>query len=249
VHFLSTVQAVSGRRADNKAVLLIWLGVVALVIAVVWGITPSLLHKSVETEKPEETVLADTPIPAIQAQPTIASTPPVDSIDIEMSLPRGDPTLIEIANTSGVTIISVNLIPAYLDSNDWLKPDRRGVAGWYAQDGWSDHKPGFPGPSVIVGHVSWNGAPDVFINLKEVQVGDIITVSYSSGDAIMFEVKESDKRPKNLAVDTSTDFGKRTWTMQDSQATYLTVFTCDDDSTFTDGSYEGNWYVYAELVQ
>ncbi len=57
-------------------------------------------------------------------------------------------------------------------------------AGWYEPG----PSPGSDGPSVIAGHVTWNGAESVFFNLAKLKPGDTIDVTRKDGRTAVFTV-------------------------------------------------------------
>jgi sortase (surface protein transpeptidase) len=60
-------------------------------------------------------------------------------------------------------------------------PDR---AGWFSRGA----APGALGPSVIAGHVSWNGTPGVFHRLGTLRRGDRVAVTREDGTSAVFVV-------------------------------------------------------------
>lgn len=51
--------------------------------------------------------------------------------------------------------------------------------GWYK----GSPDPGVTGPSLLAGHVNWDGTPGAFAHLAELKPGDTITVTGSKGTA------------------------------------------------------------------
>lgn len=69
-------------------------------------------------------------------------------------------------------------------------PDR---AGWYTPG----PAPGEQGPSVIAGHVTWDGDRSVFFRLGELRRGDRIEVARADGRTARFEVQRVARYPKD----------------------------------------------------
>jgi sortase (surface protein transpeptidase) len=59
-----------------------------------------------------------------------------------------------------------------------------GDAGWYSRG----PTPGALGPAVIAGHVTWNGAPEVFYRLSAMRHGDQVSVTRKDGKTAVFTV-------------------------------------------------------------
>jgi sortase (surface protein transpeptidase) len=63
-------------------------------------------------------------------------------------------------------------------------PTNPADAGWYSQG----PTPGALGPAVIAGHVTWNGAREVFYRLGTLRRGDQVTVTREDGKTAVFTV-------------------------------------------------------------
>jgi hypothetical protein len=63
-------------------------------------------------------------------------------------------------------------------------PDDPAVAGWFSRG----PSPGALGPAVIAGHVTWNGAPEVFYRLGTMRRGDQVSVTREDGNTAIFTV-------------------------------------------------------------
>jgi len=63
-------------------------------------------------------------------------------------------------------------------------PHDPAVAGWFTRG----PTPGALGPAVIAGHVTWNGAPEVFYRLGTLRRGDQVTVARKDGKTAIFTV-------------------------------------------------------------
>lgn len=71
-------------------------------------------------------------------------------------------------------------------------PKNPDLAGWYEPG----PTPGFQGPAVIAGHVTWNGADAVFKKLKTMKAGDTIEVTREDGKTATFAVDRVEEHPK-----------------------------------------------------
>lgn len=144
------------------------------------------------------------------------------------------------------------LLAADLDPQqavDGILTARPGRAGWYAAAGWP--KPGAlsTNRSIIVGHVRWGGAPDVFARLSDVRTGDTVRVRYSGGGEARFRVTRGPVAVGKTVVTGEAD-GEYRWVWRsDDPQQVLSLFTCDLDSGLrADGHLKGNWIVQAVRV-
>jgi sortase (surface protein transpeptidase) len=113
-------------------------------------------------------------------------------------------------------------------------PTNYGQTGWYT----GRSAPGDPGPSVVVGHVDSLTGPAVFLRLRELAPGDLISITRSDGLIAWFRARETvlvekDKFP------TARVYGPR-------DEPVLRLITCGGDFDSSDRSYLGNLIVYAE---
>jgi len=93
----------------------------------------------------------------------------------------GPPTRVRIPKIG----VDSSLESLRLDRQNELEtPKDYARAGWYS-DGTA---PGDPGPAVIAGHVTWNGAPAVFHRLSSMRRGDQVTVIRKDGKTAVFTV-------------------------------------------------------------
>jgi hypothetical protein len=109
-------------------------------------------------------------------------------------------------------------------------------AGWFT----GAPTPGERGPAVIAGHVDWGGSPGVFAGLRDVLVGDEITVEREDGSIAVFRVVEVGQYPKD-AFPTAAVYG-------DLDHAGLRVITCGGDFDSAAHSYLDNTVVFADLV-
>ncbi len=108
-------------------------------------------------------------------------------------------------------------------------------AGWYT----GSPTPGELGPSVLAGHVSWNGTPGVFERLGELARGDEVSVVRDDGSTAVFTVERTRQYAKD-AFPTSTVYG-------DLDHAGLRLITCGGLDPDT-GLYDDNVVVFARLT-
>ncbi|WP_084078170.1 class F sortase [Demequina sp. NBRC 110057] len=115
-------------------------------------------------------------------------------------------------------------------------PEDTDLAGWFE----GGPRPGAIGPSVIAGHVSWNGDPSVFFRLTELVPGDLITVEQADGREVTFEVTRIEQHPKDafptVEVYSNTDDPE------------LRLITCGGDFDSSTGHFDDNIVVFARLA-
>ncbi|WP_328813188.1 class F sortase [Rhodococcus sp. NBC_00297] len=109
-------------------------------------------------------------------------------------------------------------------------------AGWYT----GSPIPGAMGPSVIAGHVAWDGAPGVFSRLGDLVPDDDVIVTLQDGTTSRFRVMEVDQYPK-AEFPTNTVYG-------DIDHPGLRLITCGGRFDSDAASYDDNIVVYADLI-
>ena len=169
--------------------------------------------------------------------PTANRTSPAPQSPPAPDHPQGDPKRVVVTSSGGRELVDARLVPSRLDDHGILAPPP-GVAGWYAEKGWPE--PGYPGASVLAGHINTRrNGPDTFARLPEVRPGDLVTVTYSSGDQVRFVVDRSAAVPKKQTPkdDTIWDAG--------NPRPLLRLITCDPTTPVKGGHYVGNWVVWA----
>lgn len=111
-----------------------------------------------------------------------------------------------------------------------------GLAAWYEKG----PRPGHLDPAVITAHVdSWLG-PDVFFDLKQLVPGDLVVVTYDSGDVVTFTVDSSEQLPK-VALPVAS-----IWPTTNDPL--LTLITCGGRFDRSARRYIDNVMVYATLT-
>ena len=125
--------------------------------------------------------------PPSAAQPTSQeSTAQADQTDLRdqtrgLVLPESEPMAVSIPSI-GVRSRLVKL--GLKDDGEMQTPADPAVAGWFT----GGPTPGALGPAVIAGHVTWNGAREVFYRLGSLRPGDEVTVSRKDGKTAIFTV-------------------------------------------------------------
>ncbi|WP_411081022.1 class F sortase [Streptomyces sp. cmx-18-6] len=109
-------------------------------------------------------------------------------------------------------------------------------AGWYRPG----VTPGAIGPSVIAGHVTWDGSPAVFFKLAELEPGDRIDVRRVDGRTAVFTVDRTAVHPKD-------DF-PTVEVYRNLDHAGLRLITCGGDYSPDDSRYADNVVVYASLT-
>lgn len=123
-----------------------------------------------------------------------------------------------------------------VDAQGQINPPE-GVVQWYNKS----VVPGAKGISVIAGHVEYNG-PDVFAELDQLDVGDIVTVDYADGSSRRFRVyAEEPVNKKTLQTD------RRVWGTSDKPI--LALITCDSASQVVGNHHTDNYVVWAAPVE
>lgn len=118
-----------------------------------------------------------------------------------------------------------------------LTPAPKTIA-WYA----GSVAPGKVGNSVVLAHVSYNGVPDKFHDLRNTKVGDNISVKTSTGKTLTFVVTTG---PTSIDKDDLTK-DQRVWGATKDKM--LVLATCDEDSGWEDSHHHNNnTVVWAKL--
>jgi len=103
-----------------------------------------------------------------------------DQID-GLVLPESDPLVVSIPKIG----VRSRLVPLGLDDKGAMEtPTDVRVAGWFS----GGPSPGALGPAVIAGHVTWNGAREVFFRLGSLRPGDQVSIARKDGKTAVFTV-------------------------------------------------------------
>ncbi len=115
-------------------------------------------------------------------------------------------------------------------------PSDPAIAGWYTLG----PAPGALGPAVLVGHVTWNGAPAVFFRLGALRRGDLVRVVRTNSRDAVFEVVGVARFDKTR-FPTQAVFGG-------IDHAGLRLITCGGAYDARDHRYLDNVVVFANLV-
>lgn len=219
---LSKIVAITPRRRLLSvvvcvAILLVIVGIVQLV---------GILGKTVGSAQPPDahkTITVDT-----------ASPDEKKSRDSEYIVPADQPRMIHlrtIAASGPIQKVGVT------KTNAIAVPTNVHFAGWYTKS----VKPGYPGLSIIDGHVSGKYAPGIFKQLPKLKKGDTFQVEYGDGSRRDFKVVETKKLPtKEAAVyllDKRSDIDRQ-----------LNLITCDGVFDRETQQYDQRFMVVSEAI-
>jgi sortase (surface protein transpeptidase) len=132
--------------------------------------------------------------------------------------------------------VDADLVALGLNDDGSMEVPDFGLAGWYEPG----PRPGEPGPAVIAAHVDSVRGPDVFFRLRDLAMGDKVTVEYADGSDTTFVVKNSEQQLKeDLPVE-------RIWNPTDHPV--LRLITCGGEFDASARSYLSNLIVYASAA-
>lgn len=116
-------------------------------------------------------------------------------------------------------------------------PSSSESVGWYQLG----VLPGEIGSAVLAGHVNWYGGKEaVFSKLKDVQIGDVITVIDSYGNTVSFAVREMRRYEVHEdARDVFVSYG---------EGAHLNLITCDGPWNALMGTHERRLVVFADKI-
>lgn len=133
--------------------------------------------------------------------------------------------------------IDTKVIPVGLkESGEMDVPESTEVTGWYDRG----PKPGGKGSSVVAGHVDSKEGPAIFFYLKNIEVGETITLTDEKGNERTFKVKSKESYPYNDAP-IEKIFGP-------SDKRKLNVITCTGTFDHDKHEYPDRLVVYTELI-
>lgn len=229
-----------------------WRYLIGSVALVVFGMSAPL---ALSTARPDSLSLP-TPTVDTTLQPSPFSTSPVTtgtpakSTAKKLATPRGNPIRVRITRQGHLVLNEPisgpiglkrdnkgNLV--YSNDRTVLEPPPTTVGWYHEQKAWP--KPGFPGPSVLVAHISRKGNPGPFWNLDLVATGDLVAVAYDSGTTVTFLVTQNPVHLLKLKLPTD-----KIW--NGTNRPVLRLITCDPATPFRAGHYAGNIIVYADRL-
>ncbi|MFJ4920297.1 class F sortase [Streptomyces sp. NPDC088725] len=190
--------------------------------------------EAVDKGGPAATVPAKPPSGTPTATPT--ATPPTASGDsgrAPAALPASEPVEVTIPSLK----VSSSLESLGLDGHGAMETPRDPAkAGWYRPG----PTPGAEGPSVIAGHVTWNGTPAVFFRLAELDPGDRVEVERRDGRTAVFTVDRVATYAKDAFPSVEV--------YRNLDHAGLRLITCGGTYSKADHHYADNVVVYASLT-
>lgn len=110
------------------------------------------------------------------------------------------------------------------------------LAGWFSGGG----RPGWIGPTVLLGHVDSTDGPAVFYRLRDVRPGDVVEVTTAGGTVARYAVERTEQVAKD-EFPTFAVFGA-------SPDDVLRLVTCAGEFDRGERSYTDNLVVHARRV-
>ncbi|MFI5859737.1 class F sortase [Streptomyces parvulus] len=223
-------------RLSRRSLLLVALAALAALSSVLLAVGLWRDGDESRTAPPAPSVTA----PAGPEAPAATATPPTGSRHdpghgrTTASLDRSAPTKVIIPSIG----VSSKLEDLGLDRGGVMETPRDpDLAGWYTPG----PAPGQQGPSVIAGHVTWNGDRSVFYRLADLAPGDTVAVDREDGRTATFSVDRVEQYPKDEfpTVDVYRNLDHAG----------LRLITCAGDYSAADRRYADNIVVYATLTR
>lgn len=135
-----------------------------------------------------------TPVPAPSPSPTPAATlkPAVTPTPSLISMPLPTPELLRVPVSVKLDPldIEIEIVALGLDEEGRMDvPESAELASWYMEGPW----PGQEGNALLAGHVAWKKQRGKFAYIKQLNIGDMVTITFEDGGTDVFEVasKES----------------------------------------------------------
>ena len=134
--------------------------------------------------------------------------------------------------------LSAPVVPLGLNPDRTLQvPRHSGDTGWF-QGG---PEPGEPGAAVIVGHVATRSGPAVFYRLREVRVGEMITIRLKGGSTVRYVVN-STVRVRKSRFPTNRVYAR-------TKQPTLRLITCAGKLNPSTGHHPDNYILFASIVR
>jgi hypothetical protein len=176
---------------------------------------------------------AASPPAAAATSATTAPASPTPAAPAPLSMAESRPVRVQIPAIG----VDSDLMDLGVQADGTLEVPPDGFpAGWFTDA----PTPGEVGPAVIAGHVDWAGAPGVFADLRDVVVGDEVTVARADGSTAVFRVSQVGQFAKD-EFPTAAVYG-------DLEHAGLRVITCGGEFDAGAQSYLDNTVVFADLV-
>ncbi|MET4927278.1 class F sortase [Streptomyces sp. PSRA5] len=219
----------AGRRAGRRTALIVAIPV----LLIVGGL---LLVLGMGRQQPAPPRAVDKGGPSVADSAPGSTGPAPDSKAGKKqaaALPASDPVRVMIPSLK----VDSTLERLGLDKNRAMEtPEDPDKAGWYHPG----PAPGANGPSIIAGHVTWDGAPTVFFDLARIDPGDKV------------EVARKDGRTAEFTVDRVATYAKDKFptveVYRNLDHAGLRLITCGGDFSEADRRYADNVVVYATLT-
>jgi hypothetical protein len=164
---------------------LIAIGLAIIGVALVWAaLTRPATPDSALAPAPNDQSVPSTSPSAPQPTPE-GPTPRADQTDLHdrtrgLVLPKSEPMAVSIPRIG----VRSRLVRLGLKNGEMETPADPADAGWFT----GGPTPGALGPAVIAGHVTWNGAREVFYRLGSLRPGDEVIVTRKDGKTAIFTV-------------------------------------------------------------
>ncbi|CAL9639932.1 class F sortase [Streptomyces sp. enrichment culture] len=206
-------------------------------------VKPGVRAKLVVLSAAASAVLALLVVGGGDDEPTTVSSPPV--LATASAPPAGQPATKHLPRSKPVRLripeISVDapFVALSIGPSGQLEPppaDDVNLVGWHA----AGPSPGERGTSIIAGHVDTATSPAVFVDLGELEKGDV------------FHVDRADGRRATFVVDSVETFDKDEFPDQrvyaDTEQAQVRLITCAGDYDRTVKDYTDNLVVFAHLT-
>ncbi|MFE3603676.1 class F sortase [Streptomyces sp. NPDC059142] len=215
-----------GRRPWRSRVPLSAIAALLLVggVLLAWGIS---------RQHPSPPQAVDKGAPSAASSPASGKAEPAPGRTQFAAMPASAPVRVTIPSlkvSSGLERLGLGEDRAMETPRDPAK------AGWYTPG----PAPGSEGPSVIAGHVTWNGAPAVFFELATLDPGDRIDVTREDGRTAEFTVDRVAVHPKDRFPTVEV--------YRNLDHAGLRLITCGGKYSRADSHYADNVVVYATLT-
>lgn len=226
--------------------------IIARLLAVIFAVAAIVVLCS--SGEPDSSPPPMLPPITVTASPTSSAAPtatksakPTTTSSVVMLDPVGEPIQVEVVARSGKLLVSAPLSASTPRADEEFVPPR-GEANWWAAPGWP--RPGVKSAhrSVIAGHVSAYGEPDVFHGLLEAREGDTVRVLYDSDTVVTFVVDKANIDVGKLSVVQDPRFD---WVWDSPKGTpsrVVSLFTCNPDAPHVKGSSTRNIVVQATRI-